>query len=623
MNPAERCVSEVERAVSSLRDLVRPCETRDVVGQCFAFHLRRGQPDAPPDFSLLSPARQCSFLLGQLLASPEPEAPREFKEEEWKTAQALLNQAFSAYQILFNPSEEMSEAPSPEWWRARDVALPTFLHFFNTSLLASTDQVAERVRRYLTPWDPELRSALGISASDALAIATLIGDSLQRALDSTTLALRKARATQIEILDRAKAAAWSVDQIREAARGTDAGPVFEDFTRKITTLGIISLQTLREKFPDTAEIFWRLFTVARGSGPQIDFPTERTIFDDRPLVQVTANEAFVPLLTAVFTAILDRGERALLIGSNRDSYLRRRDRIFEQEVCAQVSRLLGDEVSIYANVSEAPDGRFEHDLVVLGEDLCLLLEAKASPLIEPFRDPDKAFTRLRHAFSAESGIQGAYDQAMRIWRRLQAGEDVPLYDRNGRVSVVIPATSASSTFCVCATRDSFGPLATDLALLLEKAPQEPYPWVINVLDMTTLADAWQYLKWGSGKLHDYLRTRVILHGRAFSWDELDYAGYFIRHGGLESADRGPTDLLFLDPTYSDVFDRIEGHVKHGLAAPDLTPKQPVTTDVRRSLEAGRPIVVGASDASPDRVGRNSPCPCGSGKKYKRCCGAAA
>ncbi|MFM8829184.1 MAG: SEC-C metal-binding domain-containing protein, partial [Actinomycetota bacterium] len=24
----------------------------------------------------------------------------------------------------------------------------------------------------------------------------------------------------------------------------------------------------------------------------------------------------------------------------------------------------------------------------------------------------------------------------------------------------------------------------------------------------------------------------------------------------------------------------------------------------------------------DRIGRNDPCPCGSGKKYKKCCGAA-
>ncbi|MCG2697671.1 SEC-C domain-containing protein [Candidatus Parcubacteria bacterium] len=26
------------------------------------------------------------------------------------------------------------------------------------------------------------------------------------------------------------------------------------------------------------------------------------------------------------------------------------------------------------------------------------------------------------------------------------------------------------------------------------------------------------------------------------------------------------------------------------------------------------------DASGNKVGRNDPCPCGSGKKYKKCCG---
>jgi preprotein translocase subunit SecA len=39
-------------------------------------------------------------------------------------------------------------------------------------------------------------------------------------------------------------------------------------------------------------------------------------------------------------------------------------------------------------------------------------------------------------------------------------------------------------------------------------------------------------------------------------------------------------------------------------------------------------MAGASQAGPvqqvvrgDKVGRNDPCPCGSGKKYKKCCGA--
>jgi hypothetical protein len=48
---------------------------------------------------------------------------------------------------------------------------------------------------------------------------------------------------------------------------------------------------------------------------------------------------------------------------------------------------------------------------------------------------------------------------------------------------------------------------------------------------------------------------------------------------------------------------------------------------RRELEQAR--MAGAGDSQPvqrvvrsgAKVGRNDPCPCGSGKKYKKCCGA--
>jgi Mlc titration factor MtfA (ptsG expression regulator) len=32
---------------------------------------------------------------------------------------------------------------------------------------------------------------------------------------------------------------------------------------------------------------------------------------------------------------------------------------------------------------------------------------------------------------------------------------------------------------------------------------------------------------------------------------------------------------------------------------------------------------GTAPDRPDKIGRNDPCPCGSGKKYKKCCGADA
>ena len=49
---------------------------------------------------------------------------------------------------------------------------------------------------------------------------------------------------------------------------------------------------------------------------------------------------------------------------------------------------------------------------------------------------------------------------------------------------------------------------------------------------------------------------------------------------------------------------------------------------KRELEQAR--MAGAGDMqvqqvvrSGDKVGRNDPCPCGSGKKYKKCCGASS
>ena len=36
-------------------------------------------------------------------------------------------------------------------------------------------------------------------------------------------------------------------------------------------------------------------------------------------------------------------------------------------------------------------------------------------------------------------------------------------------------------------------------------------------------------------------------------------------------------------------------------------------------EAGAPVKTIVRDG--EKVGRNDPCPCGSGKKYKKCCGA--
>jgi hypothetical protein len=621
VTPEEKCADAVQSAVDQLRALVSVHSTQAVAGKCFAYHLKRLQPGGSPDSTLVSPARQTSFLLGLLLATAEPAEPREFTDADWNRAAELLQEAFLAYQILFLPDAPLPDPPPTEWLRVRDLALPQFLHTFNTGLLASGEQIANRIRTYLAPFDEQLRTDWGLTATEALEIAEWVDSKLNQTLDHATEGLKKAKAVRKSFLTRAQANKWSLKEIREAAQDPSVKAPHEQALADLRSVGLIRLDELDAAFPSLGSRFVQVFAISRGAGPDLRFPTDRSVFQDRPLVLISPNEATVPLLGAVYSAVLECGERILESGASDDRYRRARDRQLERETESYLRKLLGGEFSIYPRVSEEPTGEFEHDAVATGPSLGLVVEAKATKPDAPFRDPEKAYARLRRAFRAETGIQHAYDQALHLWRRLKSGEDVSLFDAHREEVARIPCSAANYIFLVCVTRDNHGPLATDLSLLLEKQPHEPYPWVVNILDLEALAEAWSFFGWDSRKFAEFLRVRLQLHGRVFSWDELEYAGYFIRHGSLEPSLRGPTELVFLNPLYSDVFDEIHNHLHHGAPAPDLTTNAPVTHDVRRSLELGRPVVVGSQvpDCS-TRPSRNDPCPCGSGRKFKNCCG---
>ena len=56
------------------------------------------------------------------------------------------------------------------------------------------------------------------------------------------------------------------------------------------------------------------------------------------------------------------------------------------------------------------------------------------------------------------------------------------------------------------------------------------------------------------------------------------------------------------------------HPEAAVGGSEIRKQQEAAIAASRSAEKPKPIVSG------DRVGRNDPCPCGSGKKYKKCCG---
>ena len=300
--------------------------------------------------------------------------------------------------------------------------MTAFLDYHQKGLLASAEQIRDRIRSYLAPFDGQLSSAIGISASDALDIALSVGDDLQNQLDRVN---------------------------QYAPNSSDPAELSLELIEALDSLGKTRHHDLVQRYGSTGQRFWDLFTVRRGEGPHVNYPTERSIVETRPLICLSDDEAMLFDFNILLSAILLRGEEALANGQNRDQYFRKRDKTLEDHSAVILRRILGSGAKVYRNVFETPDNQYEHDLVAFTKDICLFVEAKSSPMHEPFRDPERAFNRLQHSFRSESGIQKGYDQSLRLYKVLQ-GQDLVLFDAKGSKILRLPSSTSDKAFlCLC------------------------------------------------------------------------------------------------------------------------------------------------------------------------------
>jgi len=350
-------------------------------------------PRRSSESPLASPAKQIPFLLGVLLSSPEPADGKELTSEDWVKVRQIIERLFHAYMLLYMPSPDDLGSVAPEWQRVREVSMLAFLHYFNNGLMASVEQISERIRRYCAPFDAELSAALGVSGTRALLMAHRIAETLQTSLDAL-----QASFGRIALFDRSAAEGWSEEELSAAASEPDYRAAAEELVTRLDGIGKISRKDLVAAFPESGETFWNLFSCERGAGPELRYPTEQSIVELKPIIRLSASEGICATPNGLFTALLLVCERTLGNSPVRPKFLRLRDTTLEEETVEKISQLLNPNATIYSEAYEQPDAQYEHDVIAVDDGLCLIIEAKASPPREPFRDPDKAFRRLRDAF---------------------------------------------------------------------------------------------------------------------------------------------------------------------------------------------------------------------------------
>ena len=112
-------------------------------------------------------------------------------------------------------------------------------------------------------------------------------------------------------------------------------------------------------------------------------------------------------------------------------------------------------------------------------------------------------------------------------------------------------------------------------------------------------------------LRDYLvETCTIMEERFPEYDEWQAAG---KHESEEH--RKQLDAVKDDPTAALAW--ALGRAKDHFVS-DEPEEEETTSSVSRLPSSNEPLL-DKSEADAKRVGRNDPCPCGSGKKYKKCC----
>jgi hypothetical protein len=572
----------LERDITQLRSILRQLNPAGLLKLVATNCLPSGSSILLRVAPLASPYRQYFFLLGHLYTTNPESQLREYTETDWKGIQALLTRIYDFYTgVVSTPSQPV---PDQQEERVLSVAGPTFLHYFNTAKLCYEEQTRERLTTWFGPFEDIILRNIGIGVADVLAAFDVIVKLLQTNLD---------RAHEMARLGR-------------SSRNTLARFVDEVFTIP----GDLLEQALSS---DKYAAFLDQFVSRRVEGGYW-YPTDPSPAERRPLFEIGPRRYICPVPKQLLEAALQAFLAVMRDSEVAGRFLEHRDRSTEGKAEDLMRLFLPGEV--FTGVFEAPNSTGEHDLIVRLQRSVLVIEVKASPFKEPLRDTSRAYERIRRDFNSDRGIQKAYNQGLNLKRYLLGQQDAPLFDRRGRTVTTIQRDSFDEIFIMVVTADDFGVVATDLSLLLQKPKDEPFPWAVNLFALETILQGFFERGVGVDGFLKYLRERAQLHGKVFCTDELEVAGLFLENGGLGEIIASDSDFLALHPACSDIFDRMYGR-RRGVSVPDVEEGMTLMPADEFDFKTGRPKV---RDSVIPKVGRNQPCPCGSGKKYKHCHG---
>jgi len=578
----EKLFKELQTNIDKLIVIVKKVDSQSLLSR-IACDLTYTGKSIFEKAGLSSPFRQRFYLLGLMVSNPGSES-KKLDDKTWKEICKLLENIYFQYTLMFWPTKEKYKSLSPEWWQARKVSMPVFLDYFNTSVLAYDEQLVERIRTWFCPFDPTICGVTGLRANDSLKVYAWLREKIQGQLDTSSEVVKEEKKLRSSFCDQWRKEGWSLSEARKRAQNHPVRAAVLKLRNSLDSLFCITKEEMCNKFDRTlVKNLWKHFVSDR-TPKDFRFITEENPAESKPLFAIGPNKFFCPCVSQFLRAAFGFLLKTMKNSDSRNFFFKHRDKDTVEKATGIFSNYFGNDSSILKSVFEGPNSQNEHDIIVLYKRNLLIIEVKATPHKEPFRDPDKAFIRIKRDFKSAKGIQKAYDQTLSLKRYILNSDPAVLYDENRKVLLKLSQKDFDKIYSICLTADRYGIIAVNLSLLLDKPGTEPFPWSCDLYTLEVLLDGFKNRKSSPDFFLRYLDERTRFHKKLFTSDELEIAGFYLKYGSFNKLEEKQAGKLIFTPDTSDIFDDIY-FKKHGSSyLPYKEESGPSIIDVREEIQ---------------------------------------
>lgn len=523
-----------EEIIKELKEEVKELSEREFLVFLMRIYAEMESRATSPLFKhLQSPMKQILYLIDVYYSVRNKSGKEIITESKWDSISFLLGEMELAYFVSIG-FDNNGNAYHDERGDKVEVSLAVFMNHFSNCRLCYEEQTLDRLKRHCTLYDKEIKNEFGFTINDAITFSLHMRTLTNQKYTKNMLAYAQtykyfyenpdiwSELTDVFAERGFKHNEWilqpELTELREHG-AMSPGELFLHSKEKIESVKI-NKQALQD-------ILKFICYNKEELCDKVVYYAENHVSEKCPLVPLNGEYACLgsKFLLEAFYYRLDAFLQKNVIGGQK--YKERKDTTLENKVLTIFKKFFGNKTLFFSNYSV--DGKSENDLLIIYKDSCFIVEVKNCSFREPFREPIKAYDRIKSDFA--KAVQLGYEQCKRVEDVFYSDTYINIIDGQDMKTILhrLNGRKIQRVFSIVVTEHKYGPIQTNLERLLKKNEKDLYPWSVCVDDLEIFLILLKRLKKGIAAewLIDFLDYREGFHEHLICFDELELCGLFL------------------------------------------------------------------------------------------------